>query len=321
MLSPRSLIAAALALLTPVAASAETVLGHVRAPVEVLKVSDFFPQAGNSGRVPIFRAPDLGQTGEIDAQLVVQAAHQAGYLEAEAGRVRTVTVTRLALELTDDIVHDLVEQAIRDRFSIPEANDVDLRFNRHFETVLADPAVSMPYQVTNLRSSDRNPAFQAIVEVAGAFGTERIPVSGTALEMVEVVMLNKPMRRGDVITDEDLVRDTLPKLRMPTEMLDADEIVGMAATRTLSRGSVVSPSDVREPVLVERGDRVMILYTDGSLVLSVVGEALSNGARGDTVRVLNKQSRRMLEGVVTQAGTVDVSPLKTTVVSSLERPQ
>ena len=42
-------------------------------------------------------------------------------------------------------------------------------------------------------------------------------------------------------------------------------------------------------------------------MLSARGRALGDGAKGDIVSVLNEQSKRTIQGVVTAAGTVEVT--------------
>jgi flagellar basal body P-ring formation protein FlgA len=49
-----------------------------------------------------------------------------------------------------------------------------------------------------------------------------------------------------------------------------------------------------------------VLLQMGSLSLSVQGRAVEEGARGDTIRVLNTTSNRQIEGVVVGPDTVAV---------------
>jgi hypothetical protein len=43
------------------------------------------------------------------------------------------------------------------------------------------------------------------------------------------------------------------------------------------------------------------------MVLTSKGTALEHGARGDTIKVMNTQSKTVIEGTVTSTGTIEVS--------------
>jgi flagella basal body P-ring formation protein FlgA len=56
----------------------------------------------------------------------------------------------------------------------------------------------------------------------------------------------------------------------------------------------------------------MILESPG-LLLTAKGQALEDGAKGETIRIMNTQSNRTIEAVVTAAGTARVSTSSTVV--------
>ena len=79
---------------------AETTRPRLRADVsvaaEVVTIGDFFEDAGDVGRVPLFRSPDLGTTGPVSARRVVDMAAAAGLRDADTDGLVEVSVTRLA---------------------------------------------------------------------------------------------------------------------------------------------------------------------------------------------------------------------------------
>src|SRR5215469_17480015 len=46
---------------------------------DLVRIGDLIENAGASARVPIFRAPDLGQTGTVSAARVVEAVRSHGF--------------------------------------------------------------------------------------------------------------------------------------------------------------------------------------------------------------------------------------------------
>jgi hypothetical protein len=76
-------------------------------------------------------------------------------------------------------------------------------------------------------------------------------------------------------------------------------------------GAVPGPPPLPPPAstapVVRVGERVTMVVRSGGLSVTAVGEAQQPGAVGQTVRVLNVDSRKVVTGRVSGPGTVDVS--------------
>jgi len=62
----------------------------------------------------------------------------------------------------------------------------------------------------------------------------------------------------------------------------------------------------KQPSVVKRGQQVVVRARFGGVEGEIVGEALSDGAPGDVIRVRNLGTRKLLVGRVTDAGEVEV---------------
>ena len=89
-------------------------------------------------------------------------------------------------------------------------------------------------------------------------------------------------------------------------VLDESAAVGRVATRTLARGSVVQASQLQAPALIQRNRTVSVEAIGQGFRVVRQGEALQDGALGDTVRV-RMSNRSILTGVVAGNGVVKVS--------------
>ena len=65
-------------------------------------------------------------------------------------------------------------------------------------------------------------------------------------------------------------------------------------------------ADIAKPEFVQRDQNVTIIYQVPGLYLTTRGKAVESGAEGDTVNVLNVQTKRTLTGTVTGRGQVTV---------------
>ncbi len=75
-----------------------------------------------------------------------------------------------------------------------------------------------------------------------------------------------------------------------------------------------------KPTIVQRSEAVTIVYEAPGVTLTLRGQAQDSGALGDTISVLNIQSKRMVQGVVSGAGRVTVSAVPRRVVENAYEP-
>ncbi len=73
----------------------------------------------------------------------------------------------------------------------------------------------------------------------------------------------------------------------------------------MHRGDIVRRSLLHAPTLVRRGDAVNIVAQHEQILVTMAGEALDAGARGDIVRVRNAGSGKVIRARVIDAGEVE----------------
>jgi flagella basal body P-ring formation protein FlgA len=136
--------------------------------------------------------------------------------------------------------------------------------------------------------------------------------------MKPVVVANRALSRGQRLEAQDLRiehRD-VGDLRRPA-VRDPAQVLGYRVHRPIPPGRVVDASMLSAPVLVERGRRVRLAVRTQGMDISMSGQAMEDGALGDTVKVRNTSSRAIVEGVVTGSGTVRTylrgAPVKTSM--------
>jgi flagella basal body P-ring formation protein FlgA len=113
---------------------------------------------------------------------------------------------------------------------------------------------------------------------------------------------------GDPIGEDMLVEAPLapPSYGGPVAMA-VEDVVGMVSSRTLLPGRSIPMSALNPPRAVRTGAQVKLLYTDGALTITTVGDALQDGFVGQTIKVRNEDSGVTLSGRVRSDGSVLVS--------------
>lgn len=123
-----------------------------------------------------------------------------------------------------------------------------------------------------------------------------------------VVAAARPLSRGEVIGTGDvkMVERDLAQLQYGY-FNDPAEVAGMEVTRTVAMDAALTNHLVKEPLQVKRGQRVILVANTGGLEVRMAGEALADGATGARIKVRNLSSRRVVDGTVVSATTVQVA--------------
>ena len=127
-----------------------------------------------------------------------------------------------------------------------------------------------------------------------------IPVK-VAVYSPAVIVIN-PVRRGDLITatDVELKKVDISLVRgKPFKQLDL--VIGSKSKNTLNPGSII---DMNSVCVVCKGDQVVITASNTAISVKMSGMALSDGSIGDSIRVQNRSSKRVIEAVVVNQDTV-----------------
>lgn len=273
----------------------------------VVTIGDFFENPGPLGSTPLFRPPDIGETGSIDAWQVVDAAQRAGLHVASANGVRTVSVTRAGIEISADQITDMIAKAIAERIGLSRTESISVSYTNLPHLLQADAASAEPLRLAALSWSRASGGFSATLLVDRGNGTRRERITGTAIEMRAVIVPARTIDRDTIIGRDDVVVQKIPRAqadaRYATEM---EDVLGLAPRRALRAGQPINTGDVAAPQLVKRGEAVTLIYQVPGLTLSARGQAMESGTDGDMVNVLNSQSRRIVRGTVIGRSKVQI---------------
>ena len=143
-------------------------------------------------------------------------------------------------------------------------------------------------------------------------GADGAPVAlaGRAFPAVEVPVLARRLDKGEVIASGDIDYTLVRADRLsPQVATDPAGIVGLAARRAVAAGVPLRGVDLEKPRAIEKGELVTLSLSAPGLTLTLRGRALADGAAGDTIRVANLTSNRVVAGVVDGPGLVSVPAL------------
>jgi len=315
-----------LSILTPDSAhSAEAAQPRLRAAVSVtsdlVTIGDFFEDAGDVGKVALFRAPDIGTTGPVSARRVVDLARAAGLPVVDTDGLVEVSVSRLGRPVeAAEIARLVATETLRrpGRTDDVGLDDLDVAFDTPLEPRQADLRSATPVRIVSFTYVPLGGRFDALVQIDKGETTERLHLRGTVTEMASVATLSRPMSRGDIVSADDIQVERIPRARVGSlrTVVDPREITGQQARRALRAGQPVTTGDFARPQVVARGETVTVIFRSAALQVAGRGIAQQPGAVGDLVAVLNPQSKRTVHATVTGLGRVEVSAPTTTVAQA-----
>ena len=129
-----------------------------------------------------------------------------------------------------------------------------------------------------------------------------------ATNTVEVPVINRTMETGEILSRKDLSVKTMELSHLPRgAVLTTEDLVGLELLRNLRAGYPVRADQVRTPPEMRRGQNVMIEFQMPGIQLVAQGEAMEDGHTGQTIKVLNKASHKVISASVVGDGKVIVT--------------
>ena len=139
----------------------------------------------------------------------------------------------------------------------------------------------------------------AIRSAPSATSSGSAPIGASA--SAEVLTYARSLNAGEVLSAEDLTWGAA--VRAPADApRDADVAIGLAVRKPVRAGAPVSARDLTTAQVIKKDDAVSVHYRQGGITLSLNGKALSSAGVGDTIRVLNPQSKSVVEAVAAGPG-------------------
>lgn len=120
-----------------------------------------------------------------------------------------------------------------------------------------------------------------------------------------VVVSGSPISKNTLLRDHHLsMRDMdIGRIR-GSYYFHLSDVIDMESRRQLTPGTVITSSHLRLPMVISKGDSVVLSAVLGSLSVKAPATALTDGRQGQQIRVQNKQSKRIVDARVTGPGAV-----------------
>ena len=277
---------------------------------DIVRIGDLIENAGAVADVPIFRAPDLGQTGSVPVASVLAAIQGHHLVGLDSRGLSEVAVTRAARAITAKEVEARILLALAGKYGLPDSSNLAVVLDNEVRTLLVEASATSELAVAHLSYEPRTTRFDVAFELPGSLVARRLPLrfTGSLTETFETVVPTHEIAQGQVLNASDLAIERRPKAALSTSTLTTvEQAQGLSTKHALRAGQVIHQADVARPELVGRGETVTIVFQVPGITLTIIGKANEPGALGDVISVLNVQSKHTIQATVIGAGRVSVN--------------
>ena len=123
----------------------------------------------------------------------------------------------------------------------------------------------------------------------------------------DVLVSSRNLTRGAQLSQADISLQEMDVGLIRGQLIDdAQQAVGQQLRRNINAGTALSADMLEAPLLVRRGDTVMLTAERGGVSIRQQGTAMEDGESGRQIAVRNTSSNRVVQAVVTGRGEVRV---------------
>ena len=274
---------------------------------KIIRLGDLFTNTGELAGQGIAHAPAPGKRATFDATWLyrIAQAYRLAWRPMSLKVKATVESQSQVIsheEIEDEIISALIEKGIEPDMKVELSNRM-LRLH-----VPGNALAKL--EIEDIHYEPRTRRFAAIIVApSGDPAAKRTRVTGRLHRVRNIPVLARRMLANEVISDNEITWIKVRANRLqPDTVLDKSDLIGRAPKRGMRAGFAIRTSEIRWPVLVEKGSLVTIILRTPQMLLTARGKALESGSDGDTLRITNTQSHTVVEAEVIGAGRVSVRP-------------
>lgn len=285
---------------------------------DVVRIGDLIENAGPVANIPIFRSPDLGTTGAVATDRIVDAIRPHELIGIDTRGLSEVLVTRASRAISAQEISGRIAQSLSGQYGFGDAHNILVTFDRDVHTLQVEPDAGGELQVMSVAYDPRTTHFDVTLGLPSSAEIRRQNTHyiGTAIATVDALTVDHPIDRGQIIKASDVT--VLRRPRADNNVVtDTNLVVGMQARHPLVPNQALNTADLMKPEIVQRSDSVTIVYQSPGITLTLRGQAQEAGALGDTIGVINTETKRVVSGVVSGPARVNVGPITTRVVDNM----
>jgi flagella basal body P-ring formation protein FlgA len=289
------------------AAQAETTV-TLRPAVEVkraaIRLADVFAGLPEGIDRDIATAPAPGKSVTYDVHVLSKLAEQYRLDWQPQNLADCAVLTRASTRITQDMIREAVAGKLK---ALDIKGKTEIQFdNRNLEVNL--PADQLPvFTLEKFEYDALSKHFRGDLAAKSGATPFALPVTGRVIVQRDIPVLARHLDGGATIGEADLDWITVSDEHVTGDVVtETSQIIGRELRHAITEGQPLHGRDFIPPRLVTRGSLVLLKIETPYLLMTAQGRALQDGAAGESVRVTNTQSNRVVEGIAEAPGVVRI---------------
>ncbi|KTC89699.1 flagellar basal body P-ring formation chaperone FlgA [Fluoribacter dumoffii] len=206
-----------------------------------------------------------------------------------------------------EILSNKIEQYIRNELAsynegkiLVTADKIDSRLN--LRACAEDHLIVFnPYQAPILNTSTMGIKCQEIDNRWSLY----VPVKITVLKTIYAA--KRPLLKGTRVTENDIYQTEMDVQKLNHGYFsEKDLLIGEVCKQNIPQNSPLTPNNIEAAKLIHKGERISIVVNDNNLTVSMDGVSMEEGSLGETIKVRNLSSKKIIEAQITGAKKVNV---------------
>ena len=251
-------------------------------------------------RIRIDQSPNPGQELSVTAASIIDRMRAEGVDLKRVGYSlpRVLTVKRAAREVTSDEIIRVLDQ-----FFNKAGRDVSIERVDFKKPIFISPGDA---QMEVLDGADkRTLTLRAKVD---GIASQEFKVTPTLSEWREIPVATRVLAPGEVVQQGDFERARVNLARLPRGAITNDQqLLGRATQHEVAPGEVFKIDALTTPIVIAKGQKVMLRYRSGAFEASATGIAIEDGGAGQDIKVRNESSNKVVVATVLESGLVEVN--------------
>ncbi len=268
---------------------------------DFLKLSDFFVGIPQDKDEEILEAPEAGTSKHYPHVWVVRlaknfdlnwiASHHKGLVVSKA------SLPKLSREEAQALVRKFIQKQYPEKLT---GGEVDISIEGQYQGGILNKKDACVVGVS-WREGAGFSAYISDGKVMSSF-------VGCVSRVAYVPVLKHAVFSGVEIQPQDIEYIAISSSAMSSAIIQkTDQLVGkLMGRKKVNPGEPVQHKDIVEPIAMKRGDTVIIKAMVKNISISLKGAVQNSASIGQQVKVMNMQSKRIIEGTVQDSQTVIV---------------
>jgi flagella basal body P-ring formation protein FlgA len=255
---------------------------------------------------------DLGPSPAPGAEVVLrrqQIEQRLASSGAPVSEIRwlipdAVTLTGQGQTAEPDFIRDIIQEYL-------DRSEPYISGTAELLNVTSSSPPALPPGKTEWRfspQSSSNPAYLSGTIYFSVNGLEagRLRVSAQIELLMPAVVVVRDLPRGHVLTELDLSLSQVGYMQSKGALTEIEQAAGQTLKTTIRSGAPVRDRDLMTTSMVKKGEVVTIVAQGGGLKITALGQARQDGALGQTITVLNQDSKKNISAKVIGPSMVEV---------------